>query len=352
MTVSESETWLIYAMGGGWGHLNRALALGRLAAREGRVKILTNNAYFSAIQPFFPAPEWEFFVLATETHFNRTCQQVQQIFSDQQFEYLIVDTFPRGLGGELAEILPDLRIKGRTLVHRHLNPEYVQAKNLEKFVENAYDLILNPGERMPLAFEKLPQFKTTQPWLIRNWEELPTREQACKILGLDPLHLNSKVVLILASGRPDELLFYGRLTTELASDLAGVIVRCLAVEKPQNCPEELWQFYWPAFDCLPAADVVVGGGGYHTVNECQALRIPLVVFPWSRVYDQQHLRVQQLMTDDPTYPTILVNHLEKARAAVWELLNFAPLKSGGVQFENGVLKALSDIKFYQKREEI
>ena len=41
--------WLIYALGGGWGHLTRAVALASIAQRERPVRILTNSPYASIV---------------------------------------------------------------------------------------------------------------------------------------------------------------------------------------------------------------------------------------------------------------------------------------------------------------
>jgi len=50
---TSSNTWLIYALGGGWGHLNRAIALGRIASRNRPVKILTNTPYDAISKSFY-----------------------------------------------------------------------------------------------------------------------------------------------------------------------------------------------------------------------------------------------------------------------------------------------------------
>lgn len=50
-------------------------------------------------------------------------------------------------------------------------------------------------------------------------------------------------------------------------------VRCLTPFQPIACPADLWLFHYPALDCLSIADVVVGGAGYNTVAECEALGV-------------------------------------------------------------------------------
>ena len=48
---SASSRWLIYALGGGLGHLSRAIALARVAARAaGRtIRVLTNSPFAASV---------------------------------------------------------------------------------------------------------------------------------------------------------------------------------------------------------------------------------------------------------------------------------------------------------------
>lgn len=92
-------------------------------------------------------------------------------------------------------------------------------------------------------------------------------------------------MVVCAAGRAAELAWYGKLTSALAESLSGVVVRCLAAKCP-DCPPDLWVFHYPGMECLLAADVVVGGGGYNTFYECAALQVPLVTFTMDRRYDR------------------------------------------------------------------
>ena len=47
--MANSEFWLIYALGGGWGHMNRAIALARAAHIP--VEILVNSPYANLVKP-------------------------------------------------------------------------------------------------------------------------------------------------------------------------------------------------------------------------------------------------------------------------------------------------------------
>ncbi|MEG3840796.1 hypothetical protein [Microcoleus sp. herbarium14] len=343
---TSSNTWLIYALGGGFGHLNRAIALGRIASPNRPVKILTNTPYFRYIEKFLPETNCEFFAISPTADFETTCTQVQKILRETDYQCLIVDTFPRGLGGELAALLPELKISLRVLIHRDINFEYVKVKKLHRFVADCFDLVLVPGEGFEVAMANLPGVEHTNPWLIRSAWELPVREDVEAILRLNPVERNSKIVLVLASGMAEELSFYGELTSILSQDLKNVVVRCLSVEKPDKCPENLWVFHWPAMECLQVADVVVGGGGYNTIYECQALGVPLVAFAWQRLYDRQRLRVHLASANYEAglaqSPLVLADSLESAIAAVCNFLNLLVSKRyrSGYDFVNGALRAV------------
>jgi hypothetical protein len=203
---------------------------------------------------------------------------------------LVVDTFPRGLLGELGSLLPS---KNRCFwIHRDLNPSYVEARQLRPFVESHYAKILIPGENLDPPLRDLGI--RTDPWLFKRAEDLPSDQKARSLLntsGTDP------IVLVIATGKPEEQRLYGWITQELDLYLTRyfprVNLRCLAATLPPLCPSSLWIQYWPAIDCLRAATVVIAGGGYNTVIECQALGIPLLAFSWPRLYDRQWSRIQK-----------------------------------------------------------
>jgi hypothetical protein len=253
---------LIYALGGGWGHITRAAALARAIGPKARVRIFANSPYLSIVQAAMP----ELGIEAVSTR-----EEAAARIAGENPDVLVVDTFPRGLGGELAQLLPSLRAL-RVLVHRDLKPEYVSWAGLCTFVAACYDCVLCPGERSSLA--DLTQALFTAPWLVRPPVEVKP--------GVD--------VIVCAGGNAEERPWYGEVAALLARDVG---VRCLAPELPPGCPPELWIRYWPSIDWIASAGVVVGGAGYNTVNECLALAVPLIARPWPRKYDRQRLRAEQ-----------------------------------------------------------
>jgi hypothetical protein len=276
------KNWLIYALGGGWGHITRSLSLGRIAATKTQVKILTNSPYAKKIDP-------EGCIVQQIPHdldYAATCQQVREILVNTECDRLIIDTFPRGLGGELADILPQLQIP-KILIHRDINPDYVVAKELRPFVCANFDAIIIPGER-DVAFCDLPNVKYTEPWLIRNAWELPDINRTRKyILQVDE---TVKIILVCASGQASELPLFSKLTLQLQKTFPNCTVKILAGTNPIECPLDMWVRHHPGIECLAAADIVVGSGGYNTVYECAAVGVPLVALARKRLYDRQHKR--------------------------------------------------------------
>jgi hypothetical protein len=241
----------------------------------------------------------------------------------------------------LADILPQLKSTPRILIHRDINPDYVRAKDLQHFVADNFDLVLVPGETGELPLAHLPQVQHTAPWLIRSASTLPNRAYARTLLSLNPDE-TGKVVLVYAAGRAEELAFYGQLTRDLANSLTGVTVRCLSAECPTHCPPELWVFHWPGIECLPAADVVVGGAGYNTFYECVAVGVPLVAFAFKRLYDRQEIRVMQWCDRQQSSPVRRVKSVEEALLAVEDFLQ---LPSGHQSdFINGAIAAIPIIE--------
>jgi hypothetical protein len=234
-----------------------------------------------------------------------TPKDVESLIAQEELDVLVVDTFPRGLGGELAHLLPSLRAS-KILIHRDLNPEYVAWANLRPFVSDHYDGILCPGERGPLAELALARF--TPPWLVRAPIEVRP--------GVD--------VVVCAGGNAAEMPWYGEVAALLSRD---VDLHCLAPELPPGSPRERWIRSWPCIDWIASARAVIGGAGYNTVNECLAVSVPLIARPWPRKYDRQRLRAERC----PNVTIVETPH-EAARAALDTLArprNMAPAFRNG-----------------------
>ncbi len=287
---------VIYALGGGWGHLTRAISL---AGALPPALILTNSPYAGIISAAMPQ-------LVIEAVVTR--QQAVRRIEEIAPRILIVDTFPRGLGGELTAFLAKCPAR-KVLIHRDLAPDYIEwAANLPNFVATHYDLILCPGESGP--FSNLPEARLTSPWLVRPPVPVP----------------NQAPVVVCAAGNVEELSWYGEVCSFLSTKIE---FQCLAAERPAGCPRGNWICHWPAIDFIAGAQVVIGGAGYNTVYECVVTGTPLIARPWPRKYDRQQLRAGR----HPNI-TIVDTPSEAASAA---LIHRAPTPRP--DFSNGALDA-------------
>ncbi|WP_008310565.1 hypothetical protein [Leptolyngbya sp. PCC 6406] len=277
----RQNRWLIYALGGGWGHLNRAIALTQAVPHF--VDILVNSPYTATVQASLQRSDITLHGLPEGLSVNGVPPYIHHWITQHPADCLIVDTFPRGLVGELADLLPALEMP-RILVHRDLDPRYLAAKQIPGFVQQHYDRILVPGEESA-PLRHLPQARLTAPWLLRESHELSAMRETVRdryrLQGDQPL------ILICATGRPDELSLFGELVRAIAETHPYCTVRCLAHRCPPTCPPNLWITHWPGIEVLQLADIVIGGGGYNLTYECAALGKPLIALPLPRRYDRQ-----------------------------------------------------------------
>jgi hypothetical protein len=327
---ADPPQWLIYALGGGWGHLTRAVALARFA--HASVRILSNSPFAGQTQSAFPDLDIVFLdpKLPVELARRYSIAEIQRAAP----ACLIVDTFPRGLGGELAGLLGSLAAT-KVLVHRDLNPRYVTEAKLRDFVKSAYDLILIPGESEGNAFAKLPNAVVTEPWLIRNADELPTRSRARRLLKIKDAR--QPCILVCASGTAKELSWFGAVISELLTRNQHAAIRCVAPTCPPGCPRECWIKYWPAADLYPAADVAIGGAGYNTIYECLAYGVPLIARSWPRLYDRQWLRARRAAQRGRI--TVVEQPGEAASEAIRELTREHRKRES--TFRNGAAEAIA-----------
>jgi len=310
------------------------VALARTVSQPG-VRILTNSPFAAQVQSAFPQLDLVILDPALPVHIAR--EHARKEIETAAPACLIVDTFPRGLGGELAGLLNSLAAT-KVLVHRDLNPRYVAEANLCGFVKSTYDLILIPGESEGRAFAKLPNAVVTEPWLIRNADDLPSRSRARQLLKIeDDLR---PCILVCASGTAGELSWFGDVISELLARNPRAAIRCVAPTCPADCPRECWIEYWPAADLYPATDVVIGGAGYNTIYECLAYNVPLIARPWPRLYDRQWLRARRAAQRGRVN---IVKQPDQAASEAIRELNREP-RPREANFRNGAFEAITVIR--------
>ena len=299
---SDEPQWMIYALGGGTGHWTRAISLARQAAKHGiATRILTNSSTrFPLVSK--PAqhreratslirldPKVEIIHIPATFDRDQVSEISRRVLSTcRAQDVLIVDSFPCGIAGELREALYDISAH-KVFVHRDLNPDYIRWGKLEDFVSQ-YDLVISPGEIGPL--EHLVHARTN-PWLVCDAAELVPRANARKILGVTE---NSQLPLIVVSGcgTSDESLEMAKFALNLHREFGSSChVRVTSLdERPVREAGELGVSLWPILAVLPAVDLLVGAGGYHTVYESRLTQTPLFAMARDRLYDRQSHRLR------------------------------------------------------------
>ncbi len=297
-----SQRWLLYALGGGFGHLTRSLALARAlqaASPQLDLHFVTNSPYARTAlldselraDKSSETRRASVHVLDSNCGKERTCREVRDLLSRVDPQVLVADTFPRGIGGELAGWIESSDAVC-ILTHRDLNPEYVERFRLESFVSAHYRLVLAPGECGPITTSS--ELVRTPPWLIRGCDELDTFEEARRVF-----HANQSqpLVVVSRSGMPAESKFFEALAEELIERLGDrVQIRLI---RPPGSSESLAvdsMEIWPLLQSIRGVDAIVGAAGYNTVVEARSSGTPLLSFPQSRLYDRQQRRLTKRET--------------------------------------------------------
>ncbi|WP_375742824.1 hypothetical protein NR800_29215 [Corallococcus interemptor] len=284
--AARRRHWRLYALGGGLGHLTRAAALARAAVARGHAVDLLTNSPFA---PGLPLESWlgaGATVHRVDARLDKaaTVAAVGAWLAESAPDVLVVDTFPRGLAGELVALLPTVRAP-RVLVHRDLNPVYVERFDVARAVD-AFDLLVVPGEDAP--FMHHPRAVRTAPWLLLDADACLSQEEARRRLGLDDGD-SRPLVAVMGCGRPEEVVEAGETVARLRASLTPHAAVLWLVPTPH----EGGLTVWPALEVLRGVDVLVGAGGYNAVQEARATGTPLVAWARPRLYDRQALRLRE-----------------------------------------------------------
>lgn len=326
--------WVIYAIGQGEGSLARAMAIAALAALERQVIVLTNSPYASFVRnqilqnldlkasiSIQSVP-----VVGSAGAQEDAVLHLRQLCSITPF-VLIVDALPSGFYQEFVDVLPVLKTIPKILILRDSLTQTAIACDLENLIETHYDLAIAPGiYETPAAiaqlnFERADHIVRTPPWLNQSLPLPEARLAARTAMGLETAAGGDRLLIcVVASEDPGERSTYSYLCARLIQQCPQVIVRCLSRLPPENCPIEIWHQDWPATNCLPAADLVIGAGDYTTVYACQSMTIPLIAIPWTRQDDLQRQRLDRAVADQKSLIKI-VTSAEAALASVLEFLN-------------------------------
>jgi hypothetical protein len=287
-----------YALGEGLGHVTRTLAFARQMARRvaGPHVLLASTSFrdtASALVATEPAVQLR--LLPDSLAVDDARRLIPRWLNEFAPQRLVVDTFPRGLVGDLAKWLASTAappLKQRLLLSRRLPAEYVRSHQLVDFVNAHYGQVLVAGEQSPFAH--LDQAQLRPLFLLRDHGELPRFESSARLLDVPA---EQGAVLVVASGRLNECQeWLGWADTLLAAWPSDLPPLRVAVPMEASCfatPQvaRILVRHLPLLDCLPAARLILGAAGYNLTAETRTLGIPTLQFPAARLYDDQQSRV-------------------------------------------------------------
>lgn len=286
---------LYYALGGGLGHGMRGLALARELARirGGRHVVLVNTPFHETLRVVAARDAGvELRALSPEASPNEAGDWVARQRDELRPDLLVVDTFPRGLGGELAARLPSWRDSLNVLVSRTLPDDYVRRFGLVEFVRATFELVFAPGEASPFESESWPAMRTG-PWLVRRADELLAPVEAAQRLGCAA---HERCVLVVGSGTADECREWMGWFRALLSDWPRTapplrLALPLEIPTPDDLAAAVVVRHAPLVEVLPGVAAVLGNAGYHLTHETRWLGIPARLVARRRLYDDQVARV-------------------------------------------------------------
>jgi len=337
---------LYYALGGGLGHGMRALSLARELARTmgGQHILLVNSPFAGTLRAAVDRVEVTVRTLRPTASAAESGAWVLSQRDELQPDLFVVDTFPRGLGGELAEWLPGWRAGLKVLVSRVLPESYVRQFQLASFSRDTFDMIFAPGEPSWWNADEAVVTRTG-PWLVRHADELLAPEDAAQRLGCAR---HERCVLVVGSGTRDECREWIDWFRDLLSrwPAAGPPLRLALPNEIANLdglPTGVIVRHVPLVELLTGAAAVVGNAGYHLVQETRWLGVPGRFLARRRLYDEQggRLRDDERATSLAGLATRLLH--EFARLAVPPLLPRPWLTSGTTAAAQAISCRLTEI---------
>lgn len=297
-----------YALGGGLGHLNRALAVLRhLRPRlsEAGFLLIASSPYthlaIAAGLPVLRVPgAMEGLTFPKGATGLVAAAALERL---APLDLLVVDTFPDGLHGELTPEVLGLA-RRRALIDRDGAREPSASRGL-------YDAILAP---YPASAD--PAAEAVGYVVNRHPGEALAPEDARRRLGL-PARQDGPSIVAMHAGDPGEVLgFFAQVRAACACLKQPHTLRLLT---PLPLPGDPWPEVvhpYPASETLPAADLVIAGGGYNSHAELRLFGRRALFRPFDRSHDRQADRLGPL---EPTFdaltpPAELAGLIEEALA--------------------------------------
>lgn len=317
-----------YAVGGGLGHLTRALAI--LAAVTdprllSNLRILTSGRLASLVRDLCPVP-LDIIPQHLLTSRRAYYEYLEQYLSHYDIKGIILDTFPWGIVGEWLDVAPGIP---RFLIARSLKwQNYYERVRFRQGpmphrclviepLESAYREILIRESRVTVLREPIL-------WLPSPGSPVSSQLQAVLSRREEENSCNPGTPgwLVVHSGDKEE--------REVLLDLARKEMNRCGGKRPVLQTVFPEQGIFPAQALFPSYSVIISGAGYNMA--AAALLSPPhrkhILFPFERKFDDQQARITQM--EQGTWCTPKTTGAQKA--AQW-----LPTRPGEISFAANII---------------
>jgi predicted glycosyltransferase len=288
ISTAAKHRIVYYGLGGGLGHLTRARAiigaLKKAARQHLQIILLTNSPFgqlmINEVDELISIPSED----CLETALARALAIEPALF--------IVDTFPRGLMGELAGWLARLQ-RPRVLIQRYLNERYVKKFEIANFVARHFDRALRLGDNLPR----------------QNFTAATTDLPAVTILDQLPCAPPQQIFNINSDAPRILMIDFGAAADAYIKAIPPGFQKRIVTPHPQRLaamPDAVC--HYPAAAIFHQADLVIGSCGYNLYHEIDQTNMPAIFLPQKKLYDDQFLRARGTM--QATSPQELAAMLE------------------------------------------
>jgi len=287
---------LYYAVGGGLGHITRALAvqhtlcLGSMVVMTAQTAI-QQPAFTDRIQPLLVPPK----LAADKPVYLRWLQQQLELWQPEQ---IILDTFPVGILGEWSDIsLAAIQVNH---VARYIKwPAYARYAGCREWPEFSITWqveSLHPQQQIALCEHSscVQSLRLEDPCIV------PLRAERRMIEGVK----NTDFWLVVHSGAQDEILalvdYAEQHCRQIKCNLPIFIVTSTAL--PKRFAARVLALY-PASPLFDVAERIYSGGGFNVMRQLQHYAAKHYPMPFDRTFDDQYHRVAEWRNQQPLRKT-------------------------------------------------
>lgn len=268
-----------YALGGGLGHLARAMAI----ARRWRQVRTEPFVIFSSSAVQVDAGTAHLRLTERRPEPVRLGRLVLELAESLRPSVFAADAFPAGILGELPPVLARLACP-RLAVLRRLQARWAEEWELPALLASSYTRRL--AIESPIGFE-VEAVEEVAPVLLCDPGEVLSRPRARAALGHSG---DEPLVLAVTTGtQPRDQGLQG-LCVKIACRL-GAAIRIATPYPPGPLPAR-YVTHFPLMEWLPGADLVIGPCGYNLFHEAGAVGARAVWVPQPRHYDDQFARAE------------------------------------------------------------